>query len=109
MKIVKKISLHYVYDNLSEITAENWNTIENTTSDFIENQQKYHKNNLLTFNHKKKIDGEFKTQKNIKNIKIQYNNNHLYHNTQVNILGHIYNDKLSFRNHIEYGLPSKNL
>ena len=47
------LSINYVDDNMTEVTSNNWNNIEEATEIFIDNQNNYHNNNKLVFNHEK--------------------------------------------------------
>ena len=47
------LSINYVDDNMTEVTSDDWNNIEDATKIFIDNQNNYHNNNKLVFNHEK--------------------------------------------------------
>ena len=101
------LSLNYIDDNMTEIMANKWDNIEKNAEDFLKNQEEYHQNNVLAFNHEKTIFMINSKKKKHRNKKISFNNKHIEHSTKVKILGTIYNDNLSFKNHIEKGMPNK--
>ena len=97
------LSINYIDDNLSVITANNWNTIEEKTEEFLKNQKEYHINNELVFNEEKTMIMINSKSKKNKKKKIKFNNKILKHNDKIKILGMVYNDKLNFQNHIIKG------
>ena len=49
------LSINYIDDNMSEITANNWDDLEVNAEAFLKNQKEYHINNKLVFNDDKTI------------------------------------------------------
>ena len=60
----KNLSINYIDDNLSEVTTENWNNLENEAEIYLGDQKDYHIDNKLYFNEDKTIV-VFNTQKKI--------------------------------------------
>jgi hypothetical protein len=52
-KCEQQLSINFVDDNNSAITANNWNEIVEKTEKYLKNQQKYHNNNVLLLNNDK--------------------------------------------------------
>ena len=48
-------SINYIDDNMTEITTGNWDDIIDKTEIYLKNQQTYHEDNLLSFNHEKTV------------------------------------------------------
>ena len=92
---------------MAEVTSDNWDTIEKEAEEYLLDQKSYHIDNKLAFNEDKTII-MFNSRKKInKKKKINFNDKILKHSEKVEILGLVYNDKLNFKNHIEYGTKNK--
>ena len=103
----RNLSINYIDDNMSEITPDKWENIEYNVETFLKNQQDYHQNNLLAFNHEKTIFMVNSRSKKYRNKFITFNNKKIEHSDKIKILGTVYNENLNFNNHIDKGMKKK--
>ena len=85
-KCNKFYSSNYVDDNLTEVTTDNWNNLENESQKYLKNMLDYHVNNNLAFNHDKTNIMINSSKKKHRKKKRKFNNVSLEHKKKLNIL-----------------------